>query len=71
MNLTGLTDGVCRADQAVTCAASHLQHSLAVGNPERLNTKVADCVFARIGNKIVRSADPIIETSPKLPRDAP
>src|SRR5690348_2775807 len=45
----------------VTCAISNLEHPLAVGDAERLNTKVSDCVFARIGNQIVRSADPIIE----------
>ena len=67
MNLTSVTDGVGKADQAVTCATSDLEHSLAVGDPERLNTKVADCVFARIGNEIVRSADPIIETSRIVP----
>ena len=63
MNLACLTDGVCQADQAVTCAASDLQHPLAVGDPERPNTKVTDCVFARIGDEIVRMADAIIETS--------
>ena len=54
MNLACLTDGVCQADQAVTCAASDLQHPLAVGDPERPNTNVTDCVFARIGDEIVR-----------------
>ena len=67
MNLTGVTDVVCQADQAVTCATSDLQHPLAVGDPERPNTKVTDCVFARIGNEIVRAADPIIETSRTVP----
>ena len=67
MHLAGVADVVCQADEAVTCAASNLQHPFAVGDPERLNTQVTDGVFARIGNEIVRSADPIIETSRLVP----
>ena len=67
MHLAGVADVVCQADEAVTCAASDLQHPFAVGDPERPNTQVTDGVFARIGNEIVRSADPIIETSRIIP----
>jgi hypothetical protein len=61
--MTCLTNGVSQADETVARAASDLQYLLAKRRPERLNTKVPDGVFARIGNEIVDAADPIVKTS--------
>ena len=67
MDMSGVTDVVCQAHEAMTCPTSDLQHALATGDTERPNTKVTDCVFARISNEIVRAADPIIEASWAVP----
>ena len=42
MNLSGVTDVVCQADEAMTCPTSDLQHPLAAGDAERPHTVVTD-----------------------------
>jgi hypothetical protein len=56
-----LTDGVSQADESVARAASDLQYLLSKRGAERLDTKITDGVFARIGHEIVDTADPIVE----------
>jgi hypothetical protein len=63
VHLAGGTDLVCQADQRMSGSASDLQHSLAGGNPKRPKAEVTSGVLARIGNEIVRAADPVIEVS--------
>ena len=67
MDLSGVTDVVCQADEAMTCPTSDLQHPLAAGHAERPHTVVTDCVLARISDEIVRAADPIVESSRAVP----
>jgi hypothetical protein len=59
--MTCVTNGVSQGDETVARAASDLQYLLSKRGPERLNTKITDGVFARIGNEIVDTADPIVE----------
>ena len=67
MDMSGVTDVVCQAHEAMTCPTSDLQHPLAAGDAERPHTVVTDCVLARISDEIVRAADPIVESSRAAP----
>ena len=56
-------DGLCQANQPVTCTAADLQHMLAMTEPNRPNPDVTDDVLTRIGEKVVDPADSIVETT--------